>query len=309
MAIATVVLLDLRGWGGMKRELVPGRWQMAVESMTGFVDSDAGRQHRPRRQEVRALHLLAVHVHPVRQRARPAAAGAVGGIHPFTFTSHFTATGVLAIMSFAIVLIVGFWKHGFHFFSLFVPHGTPLPMIPLIFVIELVSFLVRPFSLGLRLFVAMMAGHVLLEVLSGFVINGVNAGWASVRSSRCSASPDDCDLRPRNAGRGHPGLRLRAVDLAVHQRRREPSLIFVQPISQFRGKGVFIMEPASAKLIGAGLAAIGAGMAAIGVSVTSSVRSSKARCAIPAPPTASRAACSSASPPPNFSACSRSSSR
>jgi F-type H+-transporting ATPase subunit a len=79
-------------------------------------------------------------------------------------------------MAFSIVLIVGFWKHGFHFFSLFVPHGTPLPMIPLIFCIELVSFLVRPFSLGLRLFVAMMAGHVLLEVLSGFVINGVNAG-------------------------------------------------------------------------------------------------------------------------------------
>jgi F-type H+-transporting ATPase subunit a len=50
-------------------------------------------------------------------------------------------------------------------------------MIPLIFVIELVSFLVRPFSLGLRLFVAMMAGHVLLDVLSGFVINGINAGF------------------------------------------------------------------------------------------------------------------------------------
>jgi F-type H+-transporting ATPase subunit a len=99
----------------------------------------------------------------------------VVGLHPFTFTSHFTATGVLAILSFAIVLIVGFWKHKLHFFSLFVPHGTPLPMIPLIFLIELVSFMVRPFSLGLRLFVAMMAGHVLLEVLSSFVIDGLNA--------------------------------------------------------------------------------------------------------------------------------------
>jgi F-type H+-transporting ATPase subunit a len=98
------------------------------------------------------------------------------GLHPFTFTSHFTVTGVLAIMSFSIVLIVGFWKHGLHFFSLFVPHGTPLPMIPVIFPIELVSFLVRPFSLGLRLFVAMTAGHVLLKVLAGFVINSTNAG-------------------------------------------------------------------------------------------------------------------------------------
>ncbi|MFN7159146.1 MAG: F0F1 ATP synthase subunit A, partial [Erythrobacter cryptus] len=94
----------------------------------------------------------------------------------FTFTSHFTVTGVLAAISFGIVLVVGFWKHGFHFFSLFVPHGTPAVMVPLIFLIELFSFMIRPFSLALRLFVAMMAGHVLLKVLSGFVINGANAG-------------------------------------------------------------------------------------------------------------------------------------
>ena len=80
------------------------------------------------------------------------------------------------MISFTIVLAVGFWKHGFHFFSLFVPHGTPWPMIPIIAPIELISFMVRPFSLALRLFVAMMAGHVLLEVLSSFVISGGNAG-------------------------------------------------------------------------------------------------------------------------------------
>ncbi|MAN11925.1 MAG: ATP synthase F0 subunit A, partial [Sphingobium sp.] len=97
------------------------------------------------------------------------------GLHPFTFTSHFTATGVLAIMSFSIVLIVGFAKHGLHFFSLFVPHGTPALMVVPLFFIELVSFMVRPFSLGLRLFVAMTAGHVLLKVLAGFVINSANA--------------------------------------------------------------------------------------------------------------------------------------
>ncbi|MCB2051965.1 MAG: F0F1 ATP synthase subunit A, partial [Novosphingobium sp.] len=78
--------------------------------------------------------------------------------------------------SFSIVLIVGFWKHGFHFFSLFVPHGTPIWLLWLIPIVELVSFLVRPFSLALRLFVAMMAGHVLLEVLSSFVIDSTNAG-------------------------------------------------------------------------------------------------------------------------------------
>jgi F-type H+-transporting ATPase subunit a len=174
MIIAAVGLI-LFVWGGMKRELVPGRWQMAVESMTGFVDSmlaanigPAGKKYVP--------YIFSLFMFILFANVLGLMPLALFGIHPFTFTSHFSATGVLAIMSFAIVLIVGFWKHRFHFFSLFVPHGTPLPMIPLIFVIELVSFLVRPFSLGLRLFVAMMAGHVLLEVLSGFVINGVNAG-------------------------------------------------------------------------------------------------------------------------------------
>jgi F-type H+-transporting ATPase subunit a len=87
---------------------------------------------------------------------------------------------VLAVVSFSNVLIVGFWRHGFHFFSLFVPHGTPPVMIPLIALIEFFSFMIRPFSLGLRLFVAMTAGHILLKVLAGFVINGVNAGALTV---------------------------------------------------------------------------------------------------------------------------------
>ena len=64
---------------------------------------------------------------------------------------------------------------GFHFFSLFVPHGTPWWLLWLIPFIELFSFLIRPFSLALRLFVAMTAGHVLMKVLAGFVINGLNA--------------------------------------------------------------------------------------------------------------------------------------
>ena len=100
------------------------------------------------------------------------------GLHPFTTTSHFTVTGVLAIMSFSIVLIVGFWRHGFHFFSLFVPHGTPVWLLPLIPLIEFVSFMVRPFSLGLRLFVAMTAGHVLMKLFASFIIDGLAASPA-----------------------------------------------------------------------------------------------------------------------------------
>lgn len=173
--LITAVVLTLFVAGGMKRQLVPGRWQMAVETFTGFIDdmlqANIGAEGRKYLPYVFTLFMFILFANLLGLLPL-----GVVGVHPFTFTSHFTVTGILAIISFAIVLIVGFRKHGLHFFSLFVPHGTPLPMIPLIFIIELVSFLVRPFSLALRLFVAMMAGHVLLEVLSSFVIDGTNAG-------------------------------------------------------------------------------------------------------------------------------------
>lgn len=173
--LITTVLLWAFVAGGMKRELVPGRWQMAVETFTGFIDDmleanvgKAGRKYVPYIFSLFMFILFAnlLGLLPI----------GVLGLHPFTFTSHFTVTGVLAILSFSIVLIVGFWKHGLHFFSLFVPQGTPLWLIWLIPLIELISFLVRPFSLALRLFVAMMAGHVLLKVLASFVIDSLNAG-------------------------------------------------------------------------------------------------------------------------------------
>jgi len=174
MVLATIVI-----WGfvalGMKRQLVPGRWQMAVETMTGFIDNLLSQNVGPEGKRfvpyVFSLFMFIL----VANLLGLVPLGLVGS-HAFTFTSHFTATGVLAILSFSIVLIVGFWRHKLHFFSLFVPHGTPWWLLWLIPFIELVSFMVRPFSLGLRLFVAMMAGHILLEVLSSFVINSGNAG-------------------------------------------------------------------------------------------------------------------------------------
>jgi F-type H+-transporting ATPase subunit a len=161
--------------GGMKRQLVPGRWQVAVEGVTGFISSmlttnvgPEGRRYVPWVFTVFMFILFAnlLGMMPF----------ALVGAHPFTVTSQFTVTGVMAIISFGIVLVVGFWKHGFHFFSLFIPHGTPKVLLPLIFVIELLSFMVRPFSLALRLFVAMIAGHILVEVFASFVVSGINAG-------------------------------------------------------------------------------------------------------------------------------------
>ncbi|HEX8063818.1 MAG TPA: F0F1 ATP synthase subunit A [Allosphingosinicella sp.] len=161
--------------GGMKRQLVPGRWQVMVEGVTGFVDSmvttnigPEGRKYMPWVFTVFMFILFAnlLGLMPF----------ALVGAQPFTVTSQFTVTGIMAIISFSIVLIVGFWRHGFHFFSLFIPHGTPKPMLPMIFLIELLSFMVRPFSLALRLFVAMIAGHILVEVFGSFVVQGINAG-------------------------------------------------------------------------------------------------------------------------------------
>jgi len=174
MAISAIVLWAFV-FGGMKRELVPGRWQMAVESFTGLIDdmleANIGKNGRKYVPYIFSLFMFILFGNVLGLLPL-----GVIGLHPFTFTSHFTVTGILAIISFGIVLIVGFAKHKLHFFSLFVPHGTPVPMIPIIFVVEMISFMVRPFSLGLRLFVAMMAGHVLLEVLSSFVIGSSNAG-------------------------------------------------------------------------------------------------------------------------------------
>ncbi len=161
---------------GMKRELVPGRWQAAVEGLTGFVDDmvrvNIGPEGKKFMPYIFSLFVFIL----VSNLLGLLPLAVIPGLHSFTTTSHFSITGVLAVMSFSIVLIVGFWRHGLHFFSLFVPHGTPKVMIPLIAAIEFISFMVRPFSLGLRLFVAMIAGHILMEVFGSFVVSGFNSG-------------------------------------------------------------------------------------------------------------------------------------
>ena len=290
--VAAAVVLWIFVIGGMKRELVPGRWQMAVEYMTGFIKSllianvgEGGKKYIPYVFSLFMFILLAnlLGLLPL---------GLVG-LHPFTFTSHFTATGVLAILSFSIVLIVGFWKHGLHFFSLFVPHGTPLPMIPVIFPIELVSFMVRPFSLGLRLFVAMTAGHVLLKVLAGFVINSSNAG---VGYGLTVGSASFILMI---------GISALEVLVAVIQAYVFALLTSVPGVGRMTAAGIttWTQKPQSCSVL--------AWPPLVRVSprsvwATCSHRSWKALCAIRVPLTASRAACSSVSPRPNFWACWRS---
>lgn len=89
----------------------------------------------------------------------------------FTVTSHISVTFALAMMVFLLVTILGFYLHGLHFLSLFLPAGTPWWLAPLMVMIEFFAYMARPVSLSLRLAANMIAGHVLLKVMAGFVVS------------------------------------------------------------------------------------------------------------------------------------------
>jgi F-type H+-transporting ATPase subunit a len=94
----------------------------------------------------------------------------------FTVTSHIAVTAALAALVFLTVLCVGFAKNGFHFLKLFVPSGVPILILPLVILIEIISFLSRPISHSVRLFANMLAGHITLKVFGGFVVMLLGAG-------------------------------------------------------------------------------------------------------------------------------------
>jgi F-type H+-transporting ATPase subunit a len=101
------------------------------------------------------------------------------GMIPYSFasTSHFILTFAL---SFTVVLgatILGFQKHGLEFFSLLVPAGCPLGLLPLLVLIEFISYLARNISLGLRLAANILSGHMLLNILAGFTYNIMTTGF------------------------------------------------------------------------------------------------------------------------------------
>ena len=94
----------------------------------------------------------------------------------FTVTSHIVVTAGLAVLVFVTVLIIGFAKNGLHFLKLFVPSGVPIYILPLVTMIEIISFLSRPVSHSVRLFANMLAGHITLKVFAGFIIMLLGAG-------------------------------------------------------------------------------------------------------------------------------------
>jgi F-type H+-transporting ATPase subunit a len=156
---------------GVKRDgIIPGRLQSVVEIFYDFimrqtllpVMGDEGRKFFP---FVFTLFIFIFFTNFL-------------GLLPYSFTvtSHVAVTFAMALLVFAVVLVVGFFTHGLRFLTLFVPSGVPAWIMPVIVPIEVISFLSRPISLSLRLAANMLAGHTMLKVFAGFVVSLLGAG-------------------------------------------------------------------------------------------------------------------------------------
>ncbi|MEI8144807.1 MAG: F0F1 ATP synthase subunit A [Alphaproteobacteria bacterium] len=165
--IVAFLILSTRG-----RTLVPTRWQslaeLSYEFVANTVRQSAGHEGMKFFPLVFSLFMFVLVCNFV---------GMIPGT--FTVTSHIIVTFAMAMIVFLTLCIYGFAKHGTHFFGLFVPSGVPGYVLPLVVVIEVISFLSRPISLSVRLFANMLAGHIALKIFAGFVASMLGAGvWA-----------------------------------------------------------------------------------------------------------------------------------
>lgn len=172
MTIAVILATFLFVFGMRQRALVPGRLQSVAELGYEFVAGmvrdnvgDAGKKYFP--------FILTLFVFIL-------FANLLGMVpYSFTATSHIVVTFAMAAVVFVGVTIIGFIRHGVHFLSLFVPKGVPFALLLLLVPIEIISYFIRPFSLSIRLFANMLAGHTMLKVFGGFVVMlGIIGGWA-----------------------------------------------------------------------------------------------------------------------------------
>ena len=171
MTISALTILLLLFIGTKKKLLIPSKIQLVTEMSYTFVakmiNDTAGSNAKPFFPFIFTLFVFVLFCNMV-------------GMLPYSFTvtSHIVVTFVLAIIIFVGVTLIGFIKHGIKYLELFVPKGVPLVLLPLIVVIEIISYLSRPVSLSVRLFANMMAGHTMLKVFGGFVISlGLLGGW------------------------------------------------------------------------------------------------------------------------------------
>ena len=171
MLISSVLILFLLFLGTKKKSLVPSKIQLVTEMSYTFVakmiNDTAGSNAKAFFPFIFTLFMFVLFANMV-------------GMLPYSFTvtSHIIVTFVLAAIVFIGVTILGFVKHGFKYLELFVPKGVPIILLPLIVIIEIISYLSRPVSLSVRSFANMMAGHTMLKVFGGFVISlGILGGW------------------------------------------------------------------------------------------------------------------------------------
>jgi len=171
MAISAALILSFLFLGTKKKTLIPTKIQLITEMSYTFVakmiSDTAGSSAKSFFPFIFTLFMFIFFCNMV-------------GMLPYSFTvtSHIIVTFVLAAIIFVGVTILGFVKHGIKYLQLFVPKGVPIILLPLIIIIEIISYLSRPVSLSVRLFANMMAGHTMLKVFGGFVISlGLLGGW------------------------------------------------------------------------------------------------------------------------------------
>ena len=171
MIISVACVCLLLFLGTKEKKLVPSKLQLISELIYNFIakmiSDTAGSKAKPYFPFIFSLFMFVLFCNMV-------------GMLPYSFTvtSHIIVTLILAIFIFISVTIIGFIKHGFGYLKLFVPSGVPVVLLPLITIIEIISYLSRPVSLSVRLFANMMAGHTMLKVFGGFVISlGILGGW------------------------------------------------------------------------------------------------------------------------------------
>ena len=161
---ASFFLLSMRA-----RSLVPTRMQslaeVAYEFVAGMLRESAGESGMKYFPLVFTLFMFVFVCNML---------GLIPGF--FTVTSHIIVTAALAGLVFLTVLAVGFAKNGVKFLKLFVPDGVPILILPLVVLIEIISFRSRPVSHSVRLFANMLAGHITLKVFGGFVVMLLGAG-------------------------------------------------------------------------------------------------------------------------------------
>ena len=171
MVISASIILLFLFLGSRDKRIIPGKLQLIAEIFYTFVakmiSDTAGSKAKPYFPFIFSLFMFVLFCNMV-------------GMLPYSFTvtSHIIVTLIMALFIFIAVTIIGFFKHGFKYLSIFVPSGVPAVLLPLITVIEIISYLSRPVSLSVRLFANMMAGHTMLKVFGGFVVSlGILGGW------------------------------------------------------------------------------------------------------------------------------------